>query len=54
MISEGVDISREVGEAGVGLVTRLDPAELASAIDTLLSNEGSQGKNGCGWRRVRA
>ena len=46
VISEGVDISREVGEAGVGLVTSLDPAELASAIDTLLSDEGLRAKMG--------
>ena len=46
VISEGMDISREVAEAAAGLVTGPDPAEVAGAVDSLLSDEGLRIKTG--------
>ena len=40
VISDRVNIHREVGAAGAGLVTSLDPGEVAAATETLLGDEG--------------
>ena len=54
VISEGMDIGREIAGAGVGLVTGLDPAEVAGAVDSLLSDDGLRRKTGeAGARYVR-
>ena len=64
VISDQVDIHREIAEAGAGLVTTLDPAEVAGAIGRLLDDPDAAERMGragealaarrYSWERVAA
>ena len=64
VISDQVDIHREIAEAGAGLITTLDPADVAGAIGRLLDDPGAAERMGragealasrrYSWERVAA
>ncbi len=54
VISNRVNIFREVNQAGAGLVTDHDPAEIAAAVEQLLVDDDLRGQMGhCGALLVR-
>jgi len=52
VISDQVDIHREVSEAGAGLVTRCDSGEVAQALNALLCDPAARRTMSAAGRRL--
>ncbi len=52
VVSDQVNIHREIAEAGAGLVTRCDVGEVAQALIGLLNDEGRRCAMGAAGRRM--